>query len=175
MDKWHEIISTKESEGVVTIDVHSWLSKATLDAYVGKSRTSICGAHRSENSIGAAAFDYDFGAVENAGNKFTKSYTNMTCGTLPPLPREPLTIVRCSFAAFGRIPKEQILLMDSLKWAPADFATWLFEWDKRPGMVNLRENKTYAHEVAAKLVEEKRQELKDGTSRKDLLSLLGSS
>ena len=47
--------------------------------------------------------------------------------------------------------------------------------DKRPGMVNLRKNKTYAREVGTKLIEEKRQELKDGTSRKDLLSLLGSS
>ena len=42
-------------------------------------------------------------------------------------------------------------------------------------MLNLRENKAYVHEVAARLIEEKRQEMKDGTSRKDLLSLLGSS
>ena len=41
-------------------------------------------------------------------------------------------------------------------------------------MVNLRENKRYAHEVAAKLIEEKRQELENGTSQKDVLSLLGS-
>ena len=33
----------------------------------------------------------------------------------------------------------------------------------------------YAHEVAAKLIDEKKQELKDGTSRRDVLSLLGSS
>jgi len=38
--------------------------------------------------------------------------------------------------------------------------------------VRLRQNKIYAHEVATKLIEEKRQELKDGTSRKDVLSLL---
>ena len=42
-------------------------------------------------------------------------------------------------------------------------------------MVKLRENRTYAHEVAVKLIEEKRQELKDGTSRRDVLTLLGSS
>ena len=39
VDKWHEVISTKESEGAVIIDVHFWLSKATLDAYVGETRT----------------------------------------------------------------------------------------------------------------------------------------
>jgi len=52
---------------------------------------------------------------------------------------------------------------------------WMFERDQRPGMVKLRENRAYAHEVAAKLIEEKRRELKDGTSRRDLLSLLGPS
>jgi len=39
-------------------------------------------------------------------------------------------------------------------------------------MERVRQNREYAHEVAMKLIEEKRQELKDGTSRKDLLSLL---
>ena len=66
-------------------------------------------------------------------------------------------------------------MMDSFKWAPEGFATWFMKRDKSPGMVNLRENKTYAHEVGMKLIEEKRQELKDGTSGKDLLSLLSSS
>ena len=43
------------------------------------------------------------------------------------------------------------------------------------GMVRLRENKTYAREVATKLIEEKKQELKDGNHRRDVLSLLGRS
>jgi len=42
-------------------------------------------------------------------------------------------------------------------------------------MVKLRENREHAHEVAAKLIEEKRQELKDGASQRDLLSLLVKS
>ena len=99
----------------------------------------------------------------------------MKCGTLSLLPNELLTIVLYSFAAFGRLSKGQFFMMESFKWAPAGFAAWIYEWDKSPGMVNLRANRTYAHEVAAKLIEEKRQEFKGGTSRKDLLSLLGSS
>lgn len=39
-------------------------------------------AHRLETSIGAGGFDYDFGAVENTDNEFTKSYTNLRCGSL---------------------------------------------------------------------------------------------
>ena len=65
--------------------------------------------------------------------------------------------------------------MDALRWAPRGFAAWIFERSKRPGMVKLRENRTYAHEVAIKLVEEKRRELSDGTPRRDILTLLGSS
>ena len=65
--------------------------------------------------------------------------------------------------------------MDAMKWAPEGFVAWMADRDKRPGMVGLRENRTYAHEVAAELIEEKRQELKDGSPRKDILSLLGSS
>ena len=63
--------------------------------------------------------------------------------------------------------------MDVLKLAPKGFVTWMMERDKSPGMTRLRENRTYAREVAAKLIEDKRQELKNGTSQKDLLSLLG--
>ena len=80
-----------------------------------------------------------------------------------------------SHAAFGSLSKKNILVMDSLRLAPQGFVTRAMEWDKSPGMENLRENRKHAHEVAAKLIEEKRQELKNGTSRKDLLSLLGSS
>lgn len=83
--------------------------------------------------------------------------------------------VFCSYAAFGNPSKGRLFLMDCFKWAPAGFATWISERDKRPALVNVRANRKYAHEVAAKLIEEKRQELKDGTSRKDVLSLLGSS
>ena len=66
-------------------------------------------------------------------------------------------------------------MMDALRWAPKGFATWIFERSKRSSMVRFRENRVHVHEVARKLVEEKRQELKDGTSRRDVLSLLGSS
>lgn len=68
-----------------------------------------------------------------------------------------------------------MLVMDSFKWAPKGAWLWFTNRNKSPGMVKIRENKTYAHEVAAKLIEEKRQEAKDGTPRRDLLSLLGRS
>jgi hypothetical protein len=64
-------------------------------------------------------------------------------------------------------------MVDALRFTPKGFLTWMIERDKSPGMVRVRENKAYAREVAAKLIEDKKQEPKNGTSRKDLLSLLG--
>jgi len=40
-DKWQEIISNGESGQTAIVNVSSWLSRATLDAYVGKSRTRL--------------------------------------------------------------------------------------------------------------------------------------
>jgi hypothetical protein len=80
-----------------------------------------------------------------------------------------------SFGAFGSLPKGRIFMLDVLGFAPNGFITWIMERDKSPGIVKLRENRAHAHEVAAKLIENKKQELKNGTPRKDLLSLLGQS
>ena len=80
-----------------------------------------------------------------------------------------------SFDAFGKLSKGQLFMIDALRWAPVGFAARVFEKDKRPGLVRLRENRAYGREVAAKLIEEKRRELKDGASRKDILTLLGTS
>ena len=66
-------------------------------------------------------------------------------------------------------------MIDVLKWAPTGSFAWLSARDRSPGMVNLRQNGAYMHEVAKNLIEDKRQELKNGTSRRDILSLLGLS
>ena len=86
-----------------------------------------------------------------------------------------MTIVFHSFDAFGRLSRGQLFMMDALRWTPVSFATWIFETDQRPGMARLRENRAYGREVAGKLIEEKKQGLKDGASRNDIMTLLGSS
>ncbi|KAF9780802.1 cytochrome P450 [Thelephora terrestris] len=136
VDKWHETISNSESGQTAIFDVNSWLNKASLDA------------------VGAGAFGYDFGALENAGNKLAETYENLT------------------FDAGASLSKIYLFVMDCFKWAPKGSFLWLIDWGKSPQLTKLRQNKIYAHEVATQLIEEKRQELKDGTSRKDILSLL---
>jgi len=57
-------------------------------------------------------------------------------------------------------------------WFPG-LITWLFNNSSDPGMQNLRRNKDQGRMVARKLLDSKRQELKDGMARKDIMSLLG--
>jgi len=52
--------------------------------------------------------------------------------------------------------------------------TWLHDHSNHHGMQNLRQNKDQGRIVARELVDSKRRELKDGTAKKDALSLLGS-
>ena len=97
----------------------------------------------------------------------------MRSPTLPFNTSSILTNVFHSFGAFGPPSKKRILAMDVFKWAPKGTAIWLSDRSSSPGMMRLRENKEYAHEVAGKLIEEKKQELENGTPGKDVLSLLG--
>ena len=76
---------------------------------------------------------------------------------------------------FAGTSKWNVFAASALRWAPRGFVTWIAERDQSPGMVNLRKNRECAREVAERLIEEKRQGLKDGNPRRDLLSLLGLS
>ena len=62
--------------------------------------------------------------------------------------------------------------MSISEWFPG-FITWLFDHGSHPGLQNLRDNKDQGRAVAQKLLESKRQDMKDGTVRKDVMSLLG--
>jgi hypothetical protein len=86
-----------------------------------------------------------------------------------------LTITFRSFEILGRPTKERLFVMDAFRWIPGSLIPWIVEGEQRPGIMRLLENRKHVHEVAAKLIEAKRQELKDGTPRKDFLTLLGSS
>ena len=86
-DKWDEIIESSKSGNSVTLDVNAWLGKATLDACV---LYSPFGWHELwtnrkfiSKRIGAGAFDYDFGALDDTDNPLTKSYLNLMCDHTP--------------------------------------------------------------------------------------------
>jgi hypothetical protein len=86
-----------------------------------------------------------------------------------------VTILFHSFKGYGRVTDGTLHLTDVMKWTPESFVALMADRDERQGMVGLQGNKIYAHEVAAKLIDEKRQELKGGSSWEDIFSLLGTS
>lgn len=129
------------------------------------------------NRIGAGAFDYDFGALDDVDNPLTKSYTNVMCDCLRFGIRVPAVLTIChvtSYACFG-IPSQLLLFFMAVIGLFPGLLTWLCDNSSDPGMQRLRQNKDEAHKVARKLLDSKRQELKAGTPRKDLMSLLGLS
>jgi len=83
-----------------------------------------------------------------------------------------ITCLFVSFAAFGN-PSQLLLFFISVsEWFPG-LITWIFDHSSSPGVQNLRENQDRGRAVAQKLLESKRQELRDGVVRKDVMSLLG--
>ena len=59
-------------------------------------------------------------------------------------------------------------------WFPG-LLTWIYETSGHPGMQKLRRNKDQVRSVARELLDSKKQELKAGVPRRDVMSLLGSS
>ena len=162
--------------------MNMWLGKATLDAYVSVSMSGALGLRTDRElisqRIGTGAFEYDFGALDDADNPLTNSYMNLMYDANFRRRRSkvPLTLPSSpfSFTSFGNPSRSLLLIMSIMGWFPG-LITWMFNNSNDPGMQKLRRNKDEAHRVARKLLDSKRQELKDGTPRKDILSLLGLS
>ena len=127
--------------------------------------------------FGTGAFDYDFGALDEKDNELTKSYMNVMYGRPRWTFAVPVPLITSSlfssFMSFGVPSRLFIFLMCVAGWFPG-LLPWLCDNSNDPGMKNLRWNKVSAHTVARELVDSKRQELKAGTPRKDLMSMLGS-
>lgn len=75
---------------------------------------------------------------------------------------------------FSHPSKGRVFFQNITKLLPRGVLTWLSERGREESLVMLRRNRAEVHRVAWKLVELKREELKAGTSRRDVLSLLGS-
>ena len=76
VDKWHEVIEGSASGGSSVIDIPSWLSKATLDAYVAAPRHPYP-TYELVSRIGMGAFEYEFGALDGLDNPLAKTYSNL--------------------------------------------------------------------------------------------------
>ncbi|KAF4621387.1 hypothetical protein D9613_000522 [Agrocybe pediades] len=130
--QWTDILASSPDQTSV-FNVASWLSRATMD------------------SIGEAAFDYQFGALRNTDNEFMKAYFGLMSDTL------------------GSPPKSAIFMQTI-------FPVWVLQlmsqFSQARNLVHARHTANLANEVTRELVKSKADALLQGKGNKDILSLL---
>jgi len=130
--QWTDIIASSADQ-TAKFNVAAWLSRATMD------------------SIGEAAFDYQFGALAKADNEFMKAYFGLMSDTL------------------GSPPKSSIFMQTILPvWA----LQLMSKYSRRRSLVHARHTARLADAVTRALVESKADALLQGKGNKDILSLL---
>ncbi|KAG9221307.1 hypothetical protein CCMSSC00406_0009418 [Pleurotus cornucopiae] len=132
-EKWKDKLSGIP-EGSTTLNMPYWLSRAALDA------------------IGEAAFDYQFGAIDNEENDLAKAYNGLLTATFG----SPSHVFLFTISAWGRLP------------------SWLRNlWQRSSKQLDhARETERVGNNVAKSLVESKTEELLQGRGSKDIMSLL---
>lgn len=122
-----------------------------------------------------AAFEYEFGALDQLDNPITNTFLNLMCE--PPVPYFPeIPKWSCRNSTFGtKPPLVQTFILDVAQYLPYGVITWFFEKNKEPGSIKLRENRKQVHAVARSLIDAKRENVRNGDQGKDILSLLSKS
>ncbi|KAE9408599.1 cytochrome P450 [Gymnopus androsaceus JB14] len=129
---WNDLLASSPEQSA-ELNVASWLSRATMD------------------SIGEAAFDYHFGALENKENEFMKAYFGLMSDTL------------------GQ-PSRQAIFMQTVM--PVWYLQLMSKYSRSRRMVHARHTARLANEVAQALIDMKSDALLHGRENKDIMSLL---
>jgi cytochrome P450 len=130
--QWTDILASSPDQSAI-INVAAWLSRATMD------------------SIGEAAFDYQFGALANTDNEFMKAYFGLMSDTLGSPSRSVIF-------------KQNIL--------PIWVLNLMSKYSRARNLVHARHTAKLANAVTRQLVEDKSEALLQGKGNKDILSLL---
>ncbi|EKM80790.1 hypothetical protein AGABI1DRAFT_55872 [Agaricus bisporus var. burnettii JB137-S8] len=131
-NQWTDILVSSPGQSAV-LNVATWLSRATMD------------------SIGEAAFDYQFGALTNSKNEFMEAYMGLMSDTL------------------GSPPKSSILMQTVL---PVWVLRLMSKYSNRRNLKHARHTAGLANAVTRELVDSKAGALLEGKENKDILSLL---
>ncbi|KAK0225366.1 cytochrome P450 [Armillaria fumosa] len=122
----------------VVIDIPSWTSRATLDA------------------IGEAAFDYQFGALNESAKPLTNAYTNML------------------FDTFAVATDNSTLSLCLMEWLPKWIVRFVVEKAPIKRLKHARMVRDLTDEVAKQLLNEKYEALAADKPKRDIMSLLGT-
>ncbi|KAJ3821195.1 cytochrome P450 [Lentinula raphanica] len=130
--QWNDLLASSIDQSV-ELNVASWLSRATMD------------------SLGEAAFDYHFGALENRENELMKAYFGLMSDTL------------------GQ-PSRQAIFTQTVM--PVWYLRLMSKYSNTRRMVHARHTAQLANDIAQSLIDMKSQALLLGKENKDILSLL---
>lgn len=133
--KWRDIISGNDGLSG-TVDVPAWTSRATLDI------------------IGQAAFDYDFGALDDKDNTLTKIVSNAI------------------FNTFGLPTNRAVLSLSVMDMLPFPVSRFITKSLPISRLAHAHKLNRLTGAVSKQLVKEKHDALIDGKSSKDIMSLL---
>ncbi|KAK0196692.1 cytochrome P450 [Armillaria mellea] len=134
--RWKELISATKELSVI-IDIPSWTSRATLDA------------------IGEAAFDYQFGALDDSATPLANAYTNML------------------FNIFAVATDNSTLLFSLMEsWLPRWVARLFVEKAPIKRLEHLRMAHDLTRQIAKQLLNEKYEALAADKPKRDIMSLL---
>ncbi|KAF7294059.1 PseudoU-synth-2 domain-containing protein [Mycena kentingensis (nom. inval.)] len=133
--KWKDIIGPSADQSAV-VDVTGWASRATLD------------------TIGEAAFDYSFGAIENADNPVGSAYSNVFIDT------------------FGSPSDGSLLALSILQYIPRSIREFVVDNIPSSGLAHVRYTAKVTTDVARQLVADKSAALLQGKGSRDIMSLL---
>jgi hypothetical protein len=118
--------------------------------------------HVGCEAFSLAAFEYDFGALDRLDNPITETYLNPVYVFLLRGPSWFLTSPGWTYrnSAFGtKPPLIRLFVLDVAQYFPYGTISWLFERDKKPGSVKIRENRKQVHAVARTLIDAKRKNM----------------
>ncbi|KAF8573774.1 cytochrome P450 [Ramaria rubella] len=91
VSKWNDLVA-RSDDGSAVIDVVDWLARITLDA------------------LGATAFDYDFGALDEADNELSNAFRNLGVDTFFKQPNFVIVVQ----ALWGYLPYRLVKLMQRI-------------------------------------------------------------
>ncbi|KAJ3575283.1 hypothetical protein NP233_g1211 [Leucocoprinus birnbaumii] len=130
-EKWKDIIAQQGSESAI-FDIPSWGSRAMLDA------------------IGVAAFDYQFGSLEDSNNIVTSVWNGVLTDT------------------FGSVTKRDIIAQGILRFIPPKLLAYI----PNPKMDHMRYAGKVLTDVARTLVQDKTEAAIQGKDAHDIMSIL---
>ncbi|KAH8103445.1 cytochrome P450 [Cristinia sonorae] len=133
--KWKDMLF--DAPGQTSIfNVTNWLSFATMDA------------------IGEAAFDHNFGSIDNQGGEMVRVYQTLLVST------------------FGKLSDGKVFFMNMSRFIPLPLLELFYAYMPGIGMDLVKQNRATSHAFAREMIRNKSEALTDGKGSHDIMSIL---